>query len=53
MKLITEYIKEFYGFENNWNGKYLGNDLPSGTYYFIFDTKNNNKIFKGYLTIFR
>ena len=56
VQIFNRYGQEIYSvvnYKNNWNGKYLGNDLPSGTYYFIFDTKNNNKIFKGYLTIFR
>ena len=56
VQIFNRYGQEIYSivnYKNNWNGKYLGNDLPAGTYYYVFDTKNNNKIFKGYLTIFR
>lgn len=56
VQIFNRYGQEVYSivnYKNNWNGKYLGNDLPAGTYYYVFDTKTNNKIFKGYLTIFR
>ncbi len=56
VQIFNRYGQEVYSavnYKNNWNGKYLGNDLPGGTYYYIFDAKTNNKIFKGFLTIFR
>jgi gliding motility-associated-like protein len=56
VQIFNRYGQEVYSatnYKNNWGGKYLGNDLPGGTYYFVFDTKTNNKIFKGFLTIFR
>jgi gliding motility-associated-like protein len=56
VQIFNRYGQEIYSivnYKNNWNGKYLGNDLPAGTYYYVFDTKKENKIFKGYLTIFR
>jgi len=56
VQIFNRYGQEVFSsvnYKNNWGGKYLGNDLPAGTYYYIFDTKKDNKIFKGYLTIFR
>ncbi len=41
-------------YQNNWNGTYKGEDLPDGTYYYIFKEDNNdNDPKKGYVTIFR
>lgn len=56
VQIFNRYGQEVYSavnYKNNWGGKYLGNDLPAGTYYFIVDAKKGNKFFKGYLTIFR
>jgi len=41
-------------YQNNWQGTYNGQDLPDGTYYYIFkeDNDDTNPI-KGYVTIFR
>ncbi len=38
---------------NNWDGKFKGDDLPEGTYYFILDLGNGKAIEKGHLTIIR
>ena len=41
-------------YQNNWQGTYNGQDLPDGTYYYIFkeDNDDTNPV-KGYVTIFR
>lgn len=38
-----------------WDGKWLGSDLPDGTYYYIlfFDKKNKSEFVKGDITILR
>jgi len=28
------------GYQNDWDGKYLNNELPAGTYFYILDTKS-------------
>jgi len=38
---------------NNWNGQYKGSDLPSGTYYFVFDRGDQSPAQKGFLIIKR
>jgi gliding motility-associated-like protein len=40
-----------YGFE--WDGRYNGVDLPTGTYYYIIKTKNSKDLLKGPITIIR
>ena len=41
-------------YQNNWQGTYNGQDLPDGTYYYIFKEDNDdNDPIKGYVTIFR
>ena len=41
------------GYEQSWDGKYNGNDVPSGTYYYIVHPHNGDKPFKGTVTIVR
>jgi len=46
------YRKENY--QNDWNGTYKGNDLPVGTYFYVFIDKTNGKAAKkGYITLHR
>ncbi len=40
-------------YNNDWGGRYFGNDLPSGTYYYIFDTHTSLGKFSGSVTIIR
>lgn len=39
-------------YENDWDGKWNGEDLPDGTYYYIFDD-GISEISKGYVQIYR
>jgi gliding motility-associated-like protein len=41
------------GYSRPWNGKYKDQPLPSGTYYYIIDLKNEFKLLKGWLLIVR
>ncbi|MFY8126756.1 MAG: PKD domain-containing protein [Chitinophagaceae bacterium] len=41
------------GYRKDWDGKYLGNPLPIGTYYYIVDPKNGRKTLSGSVTILR
>jgi gliding motility-associated-like protein len=38
---------------NDWGGNYLGNDLPSGTYFYILDTHADAGKFRGEVNIIR
>jgi len=41
-------------YQNDWNGTFKGNDLPVGTYFFVFIDKTNGKAAKkGYITLHR
>jgi len=40
------------GYSKPWDGKYNGQPVPSGTYYYIIDLKNGNK-FSGWLVVAR
>ena len=46
-------IFESKGYDNPWDGKYNGNDMPSGTYYYIVNPRNGDKPFTGTVTIVR
>ncbi|MEO6523525.1 MAG: PKD domain-containing protein [Mucilaginibacter sp.] len=41
------------GYNTPWNGRYQGQDLPVGTYYYIINPKHNLKILSGSVTIIR
>jgi gliding motility-associated-like protein len=41
------------GYSNPWDGRYSGGLVPTGTYYYVIDPKNNKSKMKGPLTIFR
>ena len=41
------------GYSQNWDGKYKGNDLPIGTYYYVIDLKNDTDPLNGHITIKR
>lgn len=56
LKIFNRYGQEIYNkndYANDWNGTYLGEELPGGTYYFVFETKSDGKKHKGSITIFR
>lgn len=41
------------GYPVPWDGKYKGNDLPAGTYYYIINPKNGRKQVSGFVDIIR
>ena len=41
------------GYENDWNGEYQGNKLPTGTYFYILYTNAEKGNYKGSVTILR
>ncbi|MFI5157416.1 MAG: PKD domain-containing protein [Sphingobacteriales bacterium] len=47
--------KLFYsvGYQNPWDGKYKGSNLPAGTYYYIIDPKSGRKPVSGFIAIIR
>ncbi len=40
-------------YQNNWNGRYNGEDLPDGTYFYILDFGNNTRPISGFFEIKR
>lgn len=41
------------GYDNPWDGKVNGKDVPVGTYYYIIDPKNNRQPMSGYVDVIR
>jgi gliding motility-associated-like protein len=41
------------GYNKPWDGRYNGNPLPVGTYYYIIDLKNQNNILQGSVTLLK
>lgn len=41
------------GYSTPWDGKYNGQPLPAGTYYYVIDPKNGRSRVAGYVTILR
>lgn len=55
LKIYNRYGKQVYSatnYDNTWNGTYLGNTLPTGTYFYIFND-GVDKQYKGNVTIIR
>ena len=55
LKIYNRYGKMVYSatnYDNSWNGTYLGNLLPTGTYFYIFND-GKDKQYKGPVTILR
>ena len=41
------------GYANPWDGKYNGQPVPSGTYYYVLDLKNNTPKISGWILVVR
>jgi gliding motility-associated-like protein len=55
LKIYNRYGKLIFSatnYANDWNGTYLGNQIPTGTYFYIFDD-GKGKEYKGTVTILR
>ena len=56
VKVFTRWGQNVYssiGYNIPWDGTYRGSRLPSGTYYYVIDLKNNSKVFSGYVEILK
>lgn len=55
--IYNRWGKEVYhtvDYKNNWKGTYKGQDLPVGTYFYVFiDRTNGRTVEKGYITLHR
>ena len=40
-------------YQNDWDGKYDGKELPAATYYYLINPGDGSEVFKGYVTIIR
>jgi gliding motility-associated-like protein len=48
-----EVVLSSTGYGIPWDGTYKGSALPSGTYYYLIDTKTNTKMISGWVAIIR
>lgn len=48
-------VFEMEGYDNSWDGTFNGKELPDGTYYYIFEVKDQGvmRTFNGYLELYR
>ncbi|GAB4279542.1 MAG: hypothetical protein Kow0068_03560 [Marinilabiliales bacterium] len=46
-------VFEAENYQNDWDGKYYGTDLPAATYYYIIDLGDGITVYKGDVTIIR
>ena len=56
IQIFNQWGDEVYNAQpyiNDWMGTYEGNDLPDGTYYYIFQVDTNSSPMNGYITIYR
>ena len=55
LKIFNRYGKLIYnavGYDNSFDGKYLGNEIPTGTYFYVLDDGIDKK-YKGTVTLIR
>jgi gliding motility-associated-like protein len=56
LKVYNRYGQVIYTsaqYKNDWDGSYQGNKIPTGTYFYIFDTGTDRGRYKGTVTILR
>jgi gliding motility-associated-like protein len=56
LKIYNRYGQVIFtsaGYNNDWNGSYQGNQIPTGTYFYILDTGTDKGKYKGTVTILR
>lgn len=56
LKIYNRYGQVIYtsaGYNNDWNGEYQGNKLPTGTYFYILYTNTDKGNYNGSVTILR
>lgn len=56
LEIYNRYGQKIYtktGYANDWNGTYLGTELPSGTYFYILDTHDTPGKYRGEVSIIR
>lgn len=56
LKIYNRYGQVIFtsaGYNNDWNGEYQGNKVPTGTYFYILYTNTDKGNYKGSVTIIR
>ena len=56
MQVFDRYGQQVYrseGYSTPWDGRYNGQPLPAGTYYYVLDLKNNTPKISGWVLIVR
>jgi gliding motility-associated-like protein len=54
--IVNRYGMEVFrttGYQNDWDGKYNGNELPDGAYYYIITVPGSDKVYKGAINLVR
>lgn len=56
LKVYNRYDQVIFtsaGYNNDWDGSYQGNQVPTGTYFYVLDTGSDKGKYKGTVTILR
>ena len=56
MTVYNRYGQQVYhdiGYSKPWNGRYNGAPVPTGTYYYVLDLKNNTPLVTGWVAVVR
>jgi len=56
VQIFTRYGENVYssiGYGTPWDGTFKGSKLPTGTYYYVINLKNDSKLLAGYIAIVR
>lgn len=56
MEIFNRYgVKMFHsiGYGKSWDGRFNGEEVPVGTYYYVLDLKDGTKNYGGYVTVIR
>ncbi len=56
VEVYSRWGKSFFrsvGYQEPWDGRFLGKEAPTDTYYYIVDLKNGDRPFNGSLTLVR
>lgn len=56
VQIFTRWGQSVYssiGYGAPWDGTYRGAALPSGTYYYVINLKNNTQLLSGFVAIIR
>ena len=50
---MQELIFETTNYQNDWDGTFEGNELPTGVYYYILKSPDSKRVYKGTISLIR